>query len=580
MKKMRSKILSALLAAAMLVTLFAGCGDNSGKEENKDSQKQDVVQEDTGKAADDSENADADDPYKDLKVSDEVVEVTAIGVTDVVGANWTDSLQFKEYEKRLNIRIIADTLYNSETWATKKTTIFAADELPDIICNANLDDATVSKYAKDGYLLNIADYLDVMPNFKALLEEYPLWAAAITSDDGGIYGIKQLNNFGSASRYGYIFMNQSWLDNLGLERPETLEDFYNVLVAFRDQDADGDGDASNELPMVWAQSGGSSVLLPIKYAFGIESNDGYYMMGAEDGNVFLYNTTDAYKDYVKFLKKLVDEDLVNDDPFTYESTAITGLTENGSVGFFSDQISAVARADGENETKYGWYGVPGFTQEGYQDERITVTANNYGSSFALLVNSETEYATEICKFIDYLFTPEGSLSGGNGYEGITFDWVEIEEGFQICDHVARHTAAGVSQEEYRNQVLAVNAVNVYRDPVGTIYDACANISIEYLDDPTSGMWSVATVNALKASAVRNSTVVDPYPNLIFTDDEATERATLKTDIENYLKTTFAQWVMGETDIDAEWDGYLKQLETMGLDRLLEIEQAAYDRMVK
>ena len=46
-----------------------------------------------------------------------------------------------------------------------------------------------------------------------------------------------------------FWINQTWLDNLGLKAPATLDELYDVLVAFRDQDADGNGDPSDEIPL-------------------------------------------------------------------------------------------------------------------------------------------------------------------------------------------------------------------------------------------------------------------------------------------------------------------------------------------
>ena len=67
------------------------------------------------------------------------------------------------------------------------------------------------------------------------------------------------------------------------------------------------------------------------------------------------------------------------------------------------------------------------------------------------------------------------------------------------------------------------------------------------------------------------------PALTYTDAEATERATLYADISNYLLTAKAQFITGELDIDSDWDAHLEKLNQMGLERILEIDQAAYDR---
>ena len=85
--------------------------------------------------------------------------------------------------------------------------------------------------------------------------------------------------------------------------------------------------------------------------------------------------------------------------------------------------------------------------------------------------------------------------------------------------------------------------------------------------------------ALVALAVREDGIqqVDCFPRLSYTAEEASERATLKTDLENYLKQAKAQFMTGEIDVEEGWDSFVNTVNGMGLERLIEIEQAAYDR---
>lgn len=39
------------------------------------------------------------------------------------------------------------------------------------------------------------------------------------------------------------------------------------------------------------------------------------------------------------------------------------------------------------------------------------------------------------------------------------------------------------------------------------------------------------------------------------------------------------WLTGKADINADWDGYVAQLESMGLQQVISCWQAAYDRFV-
>ena len=63
----------------------------------------------------------------------------------------------------------------------------------------------------------------------------------------------------------------------------------------------------------------------------------------------------------------------------------------------------------------------------------------------------------------------------------------------------------------------------------------------------------------------------------YTAEEQSERSVLMMDIKNYIQMMKAQFIVGEVDIDTGWDSFLTNLKNMQLDRLLEIEQQAYDR---
>ena len=91
--------------------------------------------------------------------------------------------------------------------------------------------------------------------------------------------------------------------------------------------------------------------------------------------------------------------------------------------------------------------------------------------------------------------------------------------------------------------------------------------------------AINTMN-LKEKARRAVKCCDDFPLLVYTADETAERASLLADIQTYIKTMKAQFIIGETDIDSNWDTFINTLNGMRLQRLLEIEQQAYDRYAK
>jgi putative aldouronate transport system substrate-binding protein len=67
-----------------------------------------------------------------------------------------------------------------------------------------------------------------------------------------------------------------------------------------------------------------------------------------------------------------------------------------------------------------------------------------------------------------------------------------------------------------------------------------------------------------------------YPPVPMTDEELNELAILRTDIHNTAKTQFAQWIVNG-GVEREYAGFVRQLETMGLRRMEQIYQNAYNR---
>ena len=117
----------------------------------------------------------------------------------------------------------------------------------------------------------------------------------------------------------------------------------------------------------------------------------------------------------------------------------------------------------------------------------------------------------------------------------------------------------------------------------TIYDMLENIDKNLLMQ--GDCLKLATGNAMREMMWRDAkqagvTILDQFPTLYYTEEESTQMSTLKTDITNYVKTVKVQFITGELDIDKDWDSYLNEMNKMGADRFLEIEQAAYDRLSK
>lgn len=517
------------------------------------------------------------------RLSEESVTITVEAPTGAVARDWNQSLQWQVFDEQMGIKFDLVGSYTIEQWASRETLLFASDEMPDLLAlgQSPMTREEVQKYASEGYLLDWTPYLEYMPNVVALMEEYPELKTMIEFEDGGIYGWPRIfkSNVEPNCIPLYVFLREEWLENLGLEYPKTVDELYDVLVAFKEQDANGNGDPDDEIPMLYANRDNSvnNVLYPIMWAYGVTDREQvYHRYIDENGTVGIYDTQENYKEFLRYVHKLYEENLINQDMFVIENAEANEYVNADRAGIFGNTGYDVT---GDNiRTSVCQIG---FTSE-YNEEAVICAGTVVVPDFVYVANSDMdeEKIIALAKWIDFICTDEGQLTMRNGFDGVTYDLNEVVEGHGIPDHLAKaeEYGYGTDTNAFREEkALALNMGTVFTASYGTIYDMLA-----YADDPMADeIWNQTTLNALREMVVRENPdvkVVASYPNVFYTEEEANERTSLKVDIETYLKTAYAQFITGEMDLDADWDKYLGELEKIGLSRLLEIEQDAYDRI--
>lgn len=214
----------------------------------------------------------------------------------------------------------------------------------------------------------------------------------------------------------------------------------------------------------------------------------------------------------------------------------------------------------------------------------------------VLISADTQYPKELVQLVNYFYTEEGYWAGRFGYEGMTFEFVEcgikgsedykIQKSYNADFHPEKVESFGFSNysspEDFRQKKVTVNAaftINVLSpNSIYGLAEYCE--SIEQLDaiieDATYGWASIIT----KGLRSNEFSYVDGVPTRIYTEDEVEKRAVIYNDILLYLKTMKTQFIKGTADIDAQWNEFQAQLKTLRVDELTEIEQAAYDRLMK
>ena len=516
-----------------------------------------------------------------LPICSQKITITMAGV-DASGdfggnksSKWEDTLMAQDWEKRFGISIKTDT-YNADDWSTQLPLLISGGELPDLLVNAGMTEATAQKYGKQGYFADLSQYKDLAPNLYAVFNEHPEYKAFLSDEKGGIYGLSGLSAF-EHDALNRVYMMKSWLSKVNMPAPTTVDELYQVLKAFKANDANGNG-KDDEIPMTWTANGDEMMLLE---AFGINVKDPTWLMEVGDGGkVSFAGSTDNYKAFLKYVHKLYAEGLLDKTNFTATYDEKAAEVQKGIVGTVDTVPFALRNADISTDADWVWIG--GLTSE-VNDKQYVAIADGVNSSVAVAVNGDSKYKEAIVRLIDYYYSEEGYPEGMSGPLNVAWKYVDDPIlGCKIREFIRPSDYS--SDEEFRVKKATINgAFSLY----GKL-DYIGRANLYQLDDKALSSdavikkygWGALTETGMRRKGNQMVYSKDMYPVMSYTEEESTELATLKTGLQNYMKNIRTQFIVGEEDIDKGWDNYINQLDQMGLKRLLQIEQAAYDRFQK
>ena len=222
--------------------------------------------------------------------------------------------------------------------ATEVATLLAGSTLPDVfMAGTAMTDELVLANSGLWRTLTVEEIREKLPNAAAVYDKYiDGWEAYLTYPDGNIYGLPGgLNDsYMHTTDKGLMYINKTWLDNLGLEIPKTAEELLDVLRAFRDQDADGDGDPTNEIPFDFCESFFASKIEFFAWMWGLPVTDGVFYQINEEGNVEGAVHTEEYRKFLDYAHSMIEEGLMSVDGFTQTYDQYAANLNSMKVGCF------------------------------------------------------------------------------------------------------------------------------------------------------------------------------------------------------------------------------------------------------
>ncbi|MHC6231975.1 extracellular solute-binding protein [Arthrobacter sp. MMS24-T111] len=361
--------------------------------------------------------------------------------------------------KQVNITWAPNSSYEDKTNIT-----LASSDIPQVLVMTGKTPGFV-KNAQAGAFWDLTDKLGEYPNLKTTFPE----VQTASSINGKVYGVFRARG----PMRALVMFRQDWLDKLGLQPPKTVEDLYNVAKAFTDQDPDGNG-----------KNDTYGITIP-KWGGGVGTNSPYDIIeewfGAgnrwteRDGKLVPNFETDEFLQADRFIKKMVDEKLINPDFATFDSTKWNEPFLNGKGGIIVDVdtrvhslVSLFKQADPNNfQNKVGFVG----NLEGPDGELHAHPTDGYGGFLAIpkaSVRTEAELRT-VLEFLNKMNSKEAQVLFKNGIEGVNF---KLEDGkaVQIQPETPEGKAVATDIKSYAQLGTSVTGNEFYLPKEATDYE--------------------------------------------------------------------------------------------------------------
>ncbi len=424
------KTLSMLLASTLMLSMFAGCSSDSGSTSSGGSGSSGTTSSEPVGGTEDSIYT-APGEYPIFKDSADNITLSIFGAqrAGVPDYNSPPNKTTEWFQETTGVSLTWETALEVDMQA-KFNTIMVGGDYPELIAYTGLTLSEQLLYGAQGTFLPLNDLIDnYMPNLVQMLENYPGSRESITLSDGNIYVLPQIGaNLHSTVPYK-MWINQSWLDNLGLDMPTTTDEFKEVLIAFRDEDANGNGNPNDEVPLTGSLSGWNNDPLPFLMnsfgPFSVTVNAGNGMNVASDGTLTYPKTEDYWRDYLIYMNDLYNENLI--DTLMYTQTqnelkalaetpgeSVVGVCAGGSIGAF------LSLGDSDRWKEY----VALAPLEGPEGVQYAVSAPIAGNS-GLTLTDKCKDPIAVCRAFDLMYTEEGMLRNRIGIEGE--NWVTADQ---------------------------------------------------------------------------------------------------------------------------------------------------------
>ncbi len=497
-----------------------------------------------------------------IKLSDEPITLKMFCTYDSTRYMFSDFSEVPSMKRmaeltNVNIEFIHPTAGSEKE---QLNLLLSSGDLPDIIYyDWNSFNATPDQLYEDGLIIDVAPYLEqYAPNTNKLIAQNPQIAKDITTDSGLMPGFYQMQ-FSEVLKntYGYI-LRADWLEQVGKSTPVTLDDWYDVLCAFRDNDMNGNGDPSDEYPLTTGLFTNNEDCKAMEAFYGAWGKN-WQMYVTPDKHMAYGAYDEDYKEYLLLMRKWIEEGLIDPDFATNDKTQQDAKFLNSQAGALRSGLGA----------GFGTF-IAGLGGEQYIAGAVTPVMNAGDTSYNFSgrsagVTSSAAFITTSCKtpelavmWLDMLYGGDGMMLANYGIEGEAYNMVD---GYPTLVEYITRNPDGKSI----NVALAEFSMGCSSFPFWNDTGVREQRMLSY---PVQRQIGLEMANMSNDGCV---------PRISLTADETTEYASIISEVQTYVQEMTLAFLLGEADIESGFEDYMQTLKDLGVEDAIAIQDAALQR---
>lgn len=433
--------------------------------------------------------------------------------------------------------------------------VIASNELPDMFWNIKADQYTQLKTANA--IIPVQDYFASCPNLQKVIAQFPNMDKYVTDPDGKAYS---LPFFDGLTVNDVMILRKDWLDQLGMTAPVTRDDWYRYWCGVRDNDVNGNGDPSDEIPLSGASFSG---LLSLVSAY--EMDNGFFVDPADGDKVKFSYYDPRYENFLSWIHQLWEEKIIDPDILTIDSKTLGNNTALNLVGSYRGKLNGQLNTYMTTMPDK----IPGFNLLGTQPIQSDNGVSFHPGSVPMVrtdiiggvVTVTSKYPKECVQYCDWFYDFSDPYGGAFmnifGYEGVTFQYNADKSDYEYTDWVL-HNPDGLSPQQALQTLTTRCQHPSYVPPIGSFK-----------------MWHPSTVASYENSEpFYNESLKYKVPSLTFSDADAKTVRSIMADINTYVSEMSAKFMTGEASLD-QFDDYIATVKGMGIEDVLAIYNKTY-----